>query len=571
MKDKPRVMVIGLDGATFKNLKPWMEQGLLPNLKFLVNNGASGELESTIPYLSSPAWTSFMTGVNPGKHGVFAFIRPFKDKRYIKELSTSEDIKSKTIFELLSDSGKSSIVISLPMTYPPFKINGSMISCELTTPSTDFNFTYPEDLLDKIGLKKSDYILNINPVNYPEGEKEKFFTDLIKCAEQRKEISFKIMNIYDWDLFVLVFGGTDRLQHFYWHYIDPAHSKYNPEEAGRILPLIIKYYQKLDEIIGDFIKEMDKNTSLFIISDHGFGPFEKKVSFHKLLEQNGLLRYKDESFFKKIGKISCQVRGILHRHSSLYRKTKELIKTAYQKGQGDDFKKSAAKKKVENILGALNTDIMQKIDWNKTVAYCGHTDNTVLLNLKGREPEGILNSNGEYKEMRERIIDIVTNLLEHELNRKPKIKIYKKEELYKGPYSNNAYDLCFEIEDGAYVLTTGTFSKNIIEENKKAIGRHRKDGIIICYGSHFKKSQYIKDAQIIDLAPTILYLLKIAVPDYMDGKVIKSAVEADYLNQNSVNYKEAQDEVRDVAQRDDTYSKEDIDKVKKRLTDLGYI
>ena len=346
-KNKPKVIVIGLDGATFKILRPWMNEGLLPNLKFLVDNGGSGELESTMPRHSAPAWTSFMTGVNPGKHGIFGFFKPFKDKRYTNELVTSKDIKCKTIFEILSERGKKSIVVNLPITYPPFKINGAMVGCGLTTPSTDLDFTYPKDLLEKIGIKKTDYILNVTPRKYSDNERKTFFADLIKEAEQKKEICLKLMKSNNWDLFVLVFGGTDRLQHFYWHHIDPAHPKYDKAEAEKVLPSIINYYQKLDTIIGDFLKQIDDNTSLFLMSDHGFGPFEKKVAINNILKQNGLFYYTKGDFVQNIGKIIEEIRGFLHRNFFLYRKIKMIIKLIYRVLKGKNFQVASSEQRLK--------------------------------------------------------------------------------------------------------------------------------------------------------------------------------------------------------------------------------
>src|SRR3989338_8398258 len=332
-QNKPRVIVIGLDGATFTNLKPWMDEGLLPNLKFLMENGVSGELESTMPRHSSLAWTSFMTGVNPGKHGIFGFIKPFKDKSYKNELVSSRDIRSRTIFEMLSENAKVVCSVNLPLTYPPFKINGAMISCGLLTPGTDFDFTYPEDLFEKIGFKKEDYILNISSMRYPK-DKEKFFQDLVKCTKIRKEISFKIMENFNWDLFMVVFSETDWLQHFFWQCIDPTHSKYNQEDSKRFSPFVVDYYQKLDVVIGEFLNYVDEKTTLLIISDHGFGPREKTISFHKLLHQNGLLHYKKENLLERFNGVQHKVRGTLDKRSQVYRKVKAALKLIYAKSRG---------------------------------------------------------------------------------------------------------------------------------------------------------------------------------------------------------------------------------------------
>lgn len=571
-KTKPKVMVIGLDGATFTNLKPWMEEGILPNLKFLVENGASGKLKSTVPCLSSLAWTSFMTGVNPGKHGVFGFVKPFKDKTYKKELFSSRDIKAKTIFEILSDYGNVSGAVNIPMTYPSFKINGFMITCGLTTPGTDVNFTYPEDLFERAGLRKSEYVLNVNSRDYCAEEKEKFFLDLIKCTEKRKEVSFKLMDRYDWDFFTIVFGGTDWIQHFFWHLIDPKHIEYNQDEAERFLPLIKRCYQKLDSIVGEFINRMDKNTSLFIISDHGFGPWRKTISLQNLLRQNSLFCYKDESFLSRSSGIHGKIRKFLHQNSALYRKAKAMIKPAACKLSKKPGKEKMPEDKIKMRFGfGLNERYWQNIDWQRTVAYAGYTNNTVYLNLKDREPGGIIDSNGEYEQTRDKIIDIISNLREPDSGDKLKVKIYKKEKIYSGPYSQAGYDLCFEVENGGYVLRSHAFAKDIFSENPGWTGTHTRDGIVIAYGGNLKKTHCIKNARIMDIAPTALYLLGVPVPDDMDGEMLKDVINDDYLRQTPVKHQKFSERDEEIKPRRDIGHKEDMAKVEKRLADLGYI
>lgn len=571
-KDKPRVIVIGLDGATFTNLKPWMEQGLLPNLKFLIDNGASGKLESTMPRHSGPAWTSFMTGVNPGKHGIFGFFKPFKDKRYKKELNSSGDIKAKTVFEILSDNGMASGTINLPMTYPPFKINGFMIGCGLLSPGTDYQFTYPGDLFEKNGINKNGYILDVNPNNYPENEKERFFSELIKADELKRDVCFKLINKQECDLFVVIFGGTDRLQHFYWHCIDPSHEKYDKAEADKFLPLIIKYFQKLDSLIGEFIKICaNKNTSLFIVSDHGFAPLEKYISLHTILEQNNLLNYKRESLLSINAELLSAFRGFLHRHSQIYRQIKNFIKPKYIRFRSKILKQNVDIRKIEKRLGGGDEKSWQRINWRKTMAYRGPCEDTLSLNLKGREPEGIIESNGKSVQITDKIINIFRNLRHPIQNRNLKLDIYRKSEIYSGPFLNAAPDLLFDIEDERYTLTTRKDEKQFFSVPKIYTGTHSKNGIIICYGNAFNKSSSINGAKIIDLAPTILYLLKTKIPQYMDGKVIKDAFDSKFINDNPISFNSTSYE-RNVASSVETaYTEQDSEKIKKHLADLGYV
>ncbi|MBN2119593.1 MAG: alkaline phosphatase family protein [Candidatus Omnitrophica bacterium] len=570
--NKPRVIVIGLDGATFKNLGPWMKKGSLPNLKFLIDNGASGELESTIPPYSGPAWTSFMTGVNPGKHGIFGFVKPFVDKKYKINLVSSKDIKAKTIFEILSEQGKFSAVVNLPITYPPFKINGCMVSCGLTTPSKDFTFTYPENLFKKIQFDKSKYYLDVSPESYADNEKSKFFTDLIKNTEERKELSFKLMRKYDWDLFVLVFTGTDRVQHFYWHCIDPEHPKYNPVQAKKILPLIVQYYQKLDSVVGEFLKYMDADTSLIIMSDHGFGSMEKIVGFHEVLNQEGLSFYKDRSlrFVGVLFEFQRKIRGLLHEKSAVYRKTKNLLKTGSTKLKEILFKKDVYRRKLRKRLGGSD-NYWQSINWRKTSAYVGISECMVNLNIKNREPEGIVSLNGEYEQNKKKIIHLMNQIYDFESKRWLSVKTYAKNEIYSGPYFYMAPDLFFEIENGRYILRKSTRRKEPIIESSKRTGGHRKEGISICYGNKFKGGYSIKNAQIMDIAPTILYLLGSTVPSYMDGKVLGNALRDGVLQSKPIYFENCSGERSEPLEKKEVYTDEERERVHKHLGDLGYL
>lgn len=561
---------MGLDGATFKNLTPWMEEGLLPNLKFLVENGASGELESTIPRLSSPAWTSFMTGVNPGKHGIFAFFKAYHDKRFGKELVTSTDIKAKTVMEILSEYGKICVSVNLPMTYPPFKINGVMVGCGLTTPSTDFDFTYPNDLLDKIGIKKSDYILNIEARYYAEDKYEGFFRDLTKETEQKKEVGLKLMEYVDWDFLTIVFGGTDRLHHFYWHHIDKTHSRYNPQKAEKIRPFIIDYYKKLDSIVGEFINKIDEQTSIFIMSDHGFGNLEKKVAIDNILKRNKLLVPNNSSLKRSTTKTLHLIRGFLNQNLFLYRKLKSLIKIGREKFQKRLLKKIISKKRVEKRLSNIADGYWQKINWKKTLASKGISDNSVYLNLAGRNPEGIIKTEEKRSEVSNKIIAIIKNLKDPETKQPLKVNTYKKEEIYSGPYIDSAPELFFEIEDGSYKFFSIEDEEEFFEKPLKLSGTHTKYGIVIGYGNNLKKAQTIQNAQITDLVPTILYLLGIPIPKNLDGKVLKDGIADNYLRENTIQYGKTEENERFNRESDPNF-KTDTKKIEERLANLGYI
>jgi Type I phosphodiesterase / nucleotide pyrophosphatase len=159
-----RLLIIGLDGATFDVITPWAQEGKLPNLRKLLENGAHGALKSTIPPMSPPAWTSFMTGKNPGKHGVFDFTAR-KPYSYDIEFVNARWRRAETIWKIMSEEGKRICVLGVPFTYPPEAVNGVMIS-GIDTPATggiaDATAFHPKALYHEIAANLGGYLISPN-------------------------------------------------------------------------------------------------------------------------------------------------------------------------------------------------------------------------------------------------------------------------------------------------------------------------------------------------------------------------------------------------------------------------
>jgi hypothetical protein len=148
----PRILVIGLDGATYDLLQPMIQAGWLPNVQRALNEGAHGVLRSTVPPLTAPAWTSFQTGLNPGRHGVFSFQRRSRRHALEREFVNSTSHRWATrLWHWLAQHGLTSGVINLPMTWPPQPMpTGSYLVSGMETPSTDHPFTDPPELADEL-------------------------------------------------------------------------------------------------------------------------------------------------------------------------------------------------------------------------------------------------------------------------------------------------------------------------------------------------------------------------------------------------------------------------------------
>ncbi len=285
---KPKVIVLGMDGITFDIAEQWIEEGKLPNFKRIIDEGTSGRLISTIPFVSPVAWTSAITGVNPGKHSIFSFVRgvTFEKGEGISHLNLSTDRKAKAIWQIIGESEKRSILINIPQTSPPEEINGVMFSGEPHADSDhpqgiSENLTYPPGVKSRF----PNYRVDPSGVEYDASEPKKFLSDRFDIARRREKVLFELMQREDWDLTWVVFTITDIIQHYYWKYMDSTHVLFDKEEAKEYGDAIFRVYQMMDETIGKTLKVMDENTTLIIMSDHGFGPIIRAVNTENFLRE----------------------------------------------------------------------------------------------------------------------------------------------------------------------------------------------------------------------------------------------------------------------------------------------
>ncbi|HLG28630.1 MAG TPA: alkaline phosphatase family protein, partial [Candidatus Brocadiales bacterium] len=290
-----KVVIIGLDGASFDLIMPWIKEGKLPVLSKLIQEGAWGNLKSTIPIHTAPAWTSFMTGKNPGKHGLFHFMYHTGNNYDIK-FANALRRRGKSLWKILSEHGKKVVVFNVPITYPPEEVNGFMIS-GLTAPEVSEKIFYPQELFKEIVSKVGMYTIRPFPRDHIRLNRfDRIFEEMVSVVDQHSKIANYLLQSKTWDCFCTVFGTTDHVQHFFWHHMDPNHPFHNPSQNALYGECIFKIYKKIDEIIGDMIEHLDDNTTVLLLSDHGAGANGNKALYlNNWLAQEGLLTYKDNS------------------------------------------------------------------------------------------------------------------------------------------------------------------------------------------------------------------------------------------------------------------------------------
>ncbi|HID93573.1 MAG TPA: hypothetical protein EYP60_05705, partial [bacterium (Candidatus Stahlbacteria)] len=274
-----KTIVFGLDGASWELIKPWAEQGKLPIFKKLLEEGVHGNLVSTIPPVTIPAWPAMYTGLNPGKIGAFDF--RYLDRHYKEHYHNSHTLKGERVWDMLNSHGYTVAIINIPGTYPVNKVNGEMIAGML---APDKNFTYPESLESK--LKEMEYVIEPKPGN--------IYKNAIACFQKRA----KILKLYlnkNYDFIFIVFRLPDVLSH---------HPEITKDQY-------LKAYKKIDGFLGEITKSGDMN--IFITSDHGikFNVRQPLFFLNTWLIQNGYLSLKYDLKFNFSQRIISKIREFI--------------------------------------------------------------------------------------------------------------------------------------------------------------------------------------------------------------------------------------------------------------------
>jgi predicted AlkP superfamily phosphohydrolase/phosphomutase len=272
-----RVLVLSIDGVPHSFLQSQMAQGRLPNLSGMVQGGTFARMRSVLPTISSVAWSTYMTGKNPAKHGIFGFV-DHKPNSYEVFIPTSLNMTSKTLWEILGQSGKEVVVINVPVTYPPRPVNGILVSGFLA--SNLKKAAYPEDVGQQ--LEQMGYRIDADAA-LAHQSLDRFLEDLHHTLEKRIQTMYFFLDKQPWDYFHLHVMGTDRINHFLWEHMEREDPRY-----GRAF---LDYYERIDEILGNLNGKLGDDVTFIVMSDHGFCSVKREVNLSRFLIDKGLLSF----------------------------------------------------------------------------------------------------------------------------------------------------------------------------------------------------------------------------------------------------------------------------------------
>ncbi len=547
-------MVIAIDGATWDVLDPMIERGAMPNLKKMMDENFSSQLNSTIPPVTAPAWASFITGTNPAKHGIFDFARR-QPGSYKSSMNNANSIKTKTLWQILTEQGKTVGTINLPMTYPPTEVNGFMIPGFLAPGvSSQKILTHPVDLIDEINREVGSYqiFLEASPkaLIHAEGKSD-FLAKCEKIVQKRGETARFLYQKYQPDFFMVHFLMTDVVQHWFWHCLDETHPAHDSAEAAEIIPALENFYHTVDENVGKLIKLLDSDTTLLVLSDHGFGPLHSNIYLNRWFYEKKYLKLNTgkKTAIQTIRRIIAAI-DVFNLRNRLLPSGKRRV--ALEKSLQHDF----------------------LINWEKTrcTAVPASIYGNIFLNVKGRDESGVLEPGAPLEKFKQELIRELGKITAPDSGGAAFSKIYSREQIFPGKNEGIAPDLLARPADG-FAIFSQLNERQIFRPTKPwedITGTHRVEGIFLAKGEKIVSAKNRSaEAAIIDLAPTILYLLGLPIPDSMDGKVLTEAIDEKILQKAPP--KITSDLSGKSKGEISGYSEEEEELIRKRLQGLGYL
>ncbi|MFC1667684.1 alkaline phosphatase family protein [Candidatus Omnitrophota bacterium] len=480
---RTKIVFMGFDGLEWSIIDELLKEDKMPTFDKLLRNSSYGNLKMPHGAALSPAlWTTMATGRSPGIHGILDHI-VHEDDSYEPVVVRSYHRKVKALWNMLTERERKVGVINYFATWPPEEINGFIVSNNALS-GLDGNDVYPSNLAKEIDLLIEPFKVVNDNNNFLEkhATRADFEMDILPVMSQ---YLYQKLN-KDLDLFIVYSRYPDRIQHFFWKFMEPEYFQHpvwrlTPELIERYGNIIKDMYQKIDTIVEGMLEHIDKDTIVIVCSDHGFErksnhPHVRLDNLDQLLEAIGFLTFNESD---------------------------------------------------------------KEIDFSKTKAYHYQVASQpyvfIGINLKVQNPHGIVESGDEYAQVKKALINALSSLTVVETGKRlfNEVKDMTFERAHIGLSKEKNIDLLkqhVKINENIYSLDRFFNFENISGQHKN----HK--GVFMIYGKNIKRAQLIKDAHMLDITPTILYLLGLAIARDMEGKILVQAIDEDFIRKNPIKY-----------------------------------
>ncbi|WZO96165.1 alkaline phosphatase family protein [Isosphaeraceae bacterium EP7] len=552
MKTTDRLVILGLDGATWTVLDPMIQNGVMPNLAALLGRSAYGTLRSTIPPVTSAAWTTMMTGCGPAQHGVF-------DHRYYDaaagqlRVNHSGRVKVPTFWHLLSDAGRSVISLNVPVTFPPLKVKGVVVS-GMDAPHLEAALSGSPEFAQRLAREVPGYALKFFWKKPPRNidEMNAAADPTIELFKARAEGAWSAdRHVPDWSTLMVQFQNLDPFQHRAWRYL-------NVDETGIDDPAMNAAAQGvmrgLDAAIGRVCELAEKRgATVMVVSDHGFGSCKGRVHVNRVLLDAGIARL--PSKFGTLAMGAEKIRGRLALWNAK-RGTPEARTSSFDQSVSAQF----------------------PFDWKRTLAFAPHQDTAAMiyLNTASRSAGAPLQTFRQIDDARQATIAALADARHPQTGEPLFAQIIDMASTHNLDPAREGYPDIIALPDVAYwVRTKLAPGKSWVEADDALPGTHRPEGIVAIAGPGVTPGRNLR-SDLRDIAPTVLRLFDLPIPAHIEGRPIIEAwgESNDAPPAAQAHQPMREDQAHGLAgphQPEFEYTPEEQAIIEQRLADLGYL
>ncbi len=488
-----RLVILGLDGATWTVLDPMRRRGLMPNLDALLDRSAHGTLRSTIPPVTTAAWTTMMTGCNPARHGIFDHRYYHAESRQMK-VNHSGRCRVPTFWHLLSDAGRSVVSLNLPGTYPPLKVRGVIVS-GMDAPHIHAAISGCPEFGKKLRAEVPGYTLRYFWKSVPQtlGELELYAKLTADTFVSRAEGGLLAdREVPDWSALMVQFQNLDPFQHRVWRYLNVDETGIEDAPWNRAAEQVLR---GLDNAIGMLVELAERrNAMVLAVSDHGFGPCLGRISVNRILLDAGIAR--------RPGAV-----GRLRMATALGLERLRL--------------RALKRNDPEARAASFATSIVAQFpfDWKRTLAFAPHQDTAamVYLNTRSRHAGAPLVTPRQIDEARNETAVALATARHPETGMPLFPQVISTADAYQiDPVAEGYPDLIALPDEPYWVRTKLGQGHAWVEADPNLPGTHRPDGIVALSGPGVAPGRTLQ-ANLHDIAPTILSLFGLPIPSHVEG------------------------------------------------------
>jgi predicted AlkP superfamily phosphohydrolase/phosphomutase len=533
-----RAAVIGLDGAAWHLLEPLLAAGAMPRLDALRRRGAWGTLASTVPAYTPPAWSSAVTGVGPGRHGIYGF-HAGNAQAERQELVHSGRLRASALWEMANSQGATTGIYNLPLSYPPLPLEGWMVSGMMTPGYGDRlrGFAFPPEVEAEVLGREPDYVVDVSG-NWEQDWRDAALAErMLASLEQRARVLRALLEDRPVDLVFAVLEAPDRLQHVYYRYLDPAEGGYGSPEGRALRPTIVACFTAMDAIVGLLDDYAGAEGGVLVCSDHGFTSWEVSVHTNALLQRWGLLKLK---------------RGARVLQSRAARAAVPVAKRV--------LPARAARRAKGTTFAA--------VDWGRTKAFASPIPQQgVFVNVAGRERFGVVPP-AEVGPLENEIIRRFEELTGPD--GRPVTDVVHRAEDVLGPgAAPGAPDLFPVLRNHRYELDDEVFHRDPFTDlGHLPRGVHHPEGIVLLAAPGARAGARLSGS-VVDVAPTLLHMAGLGVPEGLDGEVLAAGFAPGALAENPI--QRVAPVVSERREGSSPYSPEEERVIEESLKGLGYL